>query len=619
MRSCFYFVIQILLVVFILLLKQGNLFALDCKNIFSYVQDKSYSRSIPINELSGESSSYDRFIRGVSGAVDKRSLVQLEGKIPASLEQIPYPVVDIDVYLKTGSEEFVVSGLVINPYMALVVFDENMDKNDIKAVFYKDIKLNIIDEKEYSGKKVYTLIADSKFTLSDSSLEQNQNNQSIRQFLSLYNIPQSSLDLHSFMYPPVGSVVKLFVRKNFFSKDDFLDDNRVVISDDSPLREELGITDRRIKTATASLSPESGSFKVLVVVHEYILWTVNRFLSYRSTGGFCGRYDDSDRATINLLSKILSSPALIKSYSKIFAPNRSLYKIDVDKWVVGYDDTIAEMVRVFLSSELEKADTVTQICKRYGLDRDKELKKAYKKVIWALGRHQYRKDKGFFRGNVKDFLEPSFVGYATVVSSNTVMTVTSNIYDNMLEEDERSFSDEVSVQKGDRFVDALAISSISYKVDNSKLKLSLIRFPEGTFTDLPQAKIGYYEDESRGIVVTESKDSNMAVTLVDICKDQDSCFYNVNPVRNWNLESDEVSEVVNLSTAAIRRKDNSFKQGISPSQKGLPVFGSKDQLIGILRGSEEQAQISMLSRNIEAYLKQAINEDPKLKIRGINE
>ena len=612
-----------------LFLKSTLLVASNCSKIFSYVQDNSYSRNLPLTELSMISSSYDRFISGVSRLlVDKNSFIRLEQKKSnVALTQKPYPVVDVDIYLKKGGDDLVSSSLVINPYIMLVVLDKNIDKNDIQAIFYQDIKLNIIDEKEYSGKSVYTLLSDVKLDVSDSSLVTNQDNQNIRQFLSLYNVPRNENDLQSFFYPQVGSMIKVFVRKNFLLKDNFLSSIFTEWSggyDYRRLRErvyfwerfvevkvDLGITKRRIKELTGTISEESGTFKILTELCEYIRKEVSYYDG--RTIKFFGSINPDTERFMNILAKLLSSDSLVKSYTKLFAPNRLLYKLDVNQWFEGHDDLIEELVDIYLD-DTDNYQAIETICKRYGVkDMKKELKVAMKRIIWATGRRLYKEDKKIFKGKQKTSFAPTFEGYATVVSSNAVITVSSNLK-NVAGETDDNFSDEISIQKGDTFIDALGVSKFSYGYGESKLNISLIRFPDGTFDGVPHAKIGYFEDESRGIMVTESEEENRSVTLVDIFEDPDSYFYYVYPVKYLNLESETEN-----TTTSIRKKNDSIKDLINPSRKGQVIFGSNDQLIGFLRGASAKFQVTMITEGIDAFIKQAINEDPKLKIRGINE
>ena len=55
------------------------------------------------------------------------------------------------------------------------------------------------------------------------------------------------------------------------------------------------------------------------------------------------------------------------------------------------------------------------------------------------------------------------------------------------------------------------------------------------------------------------------------------------------------------------------------SKKGLPFFGPDDKLIGFLRGSIKKPQVILIPEGVLEEVRGLVKDNPKLKIRGINE
>ena len=625
MRTYFYCVLKILIVL-LALLEQEALFALDCSELFSYVQSKSVSDSKTVSTLSQIPSSYQRFVHGASHLVSEDSFIKIDTEESSNdLDQQVYPVVDVDIFFKTGAETILKPALILDSKTMLVVVDKNIDRDSIDAVFYQDLNLKTVNEREYEGKKIYTLLSDIEFEIPDTSLENRQDQKTIREFLSLYNVPQDDSDINSFLFPQVGSVVKVFIRKNSIQKDGFLYDalrlqHKMFSEEDyTPVKKDLGITDKLIRRAEKNLTEENGRIKILNEVYRFI-----ENLQYNLGINALSKADpDNEPKDIKvgrIIAKILSSSRVRESYSGLFVPSRNLYKVDVEDMIVGFDEALEQLKDIFLDDDTKI--TIERIRSRYGIGKDEEIKIAFKKIIWAIGRRIYKADKKFFNKKESDGFEPDFVGYATIVSSNTIMTVSSVLKDIGIEDDEY-FDDEVCIQNQSGFIDAVSMHHISYDNISSYVNVSFIRFPDGTFDNQVHAKLGYSNDKSRGILVTESEDDTRSVTLVDMCEDPDSCFYKVYPVKEKDLESSSnengKDENSSDSTPDNPKMDNSVKGVINPSRKGFPLFGSDDKLIGFLRGSIKKPQVILIPEGVVEEVKALISKNPKLKIRGMNE
>ncbi len=662
MKKCFY-PIQVICFLF-LSFYSSVLFGTDCKDIFSFAQQPSFKNGLSVVDLSKIPSRYKRFIRSVADPSNEYGYLQADYKVgeASDSDRILYPIVTVDLYSKGSESILKLDALVISPKEVLLALsvDDYIDINSFE-IYYKNLNLTVTKEFSYDHKNFYQLSSPSELSVSPANFLSPRD--ALRDEFSLRYIPQNEKDILSFILPEAGSMVKLFLRSNIITKARLVDNT--TFKNEQKFKEELGFKGKVFE------DPNNGILDINTLMSRFfdpeilneesregiqelairrVVYDVAGFISYASELYFDeykqkleGKNSKFKWAlrVIPVIAKILSFDTIIDSYtgtfvshkgllgyrdpmslvSTSFLPNNNFYKYSSEKWIRGFDEEIEKLVDLYLGLQdrihfstikphLLLIDDVSRV------DLKSALRSAFKRVIWSMGRILYLKDKEFFEKDRGSKHYPHFEGYATVVSSNTIITSKDSLF-TMLKDNLSRFSDLVSVKKGNHFIDAIDIHEISVPGPGIATKsILVIRFPDGTFDDLPQVQVGTARGNEYGILVSESNfnNDNIALSLVKIEKSSSTNFDQSRVLRNADLIENPTMKPYTLKIEACTDPNNN---AINFKRSGYPIF-EKRKLVGILDGSHTNPNVIKLSEDLLSKIKELTKKDPKLKIGGIN-
>ncbi len=648
----------------LLLVHSGVLLGSDCSNIFSFVETKTFKNGFSLVDLSKIPSVHKRFIRSVVDTSNEYNYLQADYKVEEGSEsgRILYPVVTVDLYSKGSDSILKLSALVISPKEILLALDPDMSM-DINSfeIYYKNLNLNVTKEFSYERRNVYQLSSPSELAIPPTSFSTKYD--ALRDVFSLRYVPQNEKDLLPFILPEASSMVKLFLRRNIITKARLVDNPTFVFEKD--FKEELGFKGKVFE------DPNNGILDINTLMSRFfdpeilneesregiqelairrLMYDVAGFISYATElyfDEYKQKLEGKDSKfkwalrVIPVIAKILSFDTIIDSYtgtfmshkgllghrdpmslvSTSFLPNNDFYKYSSEKWVRGFDEEIEELVDLYIGLQerihvstikphLLLIDDVSRV------DLKSAIRSAFKRTIWSMGRILYLKDSKFFEKERDSRHYPHFEGYATVVSSNTIITSKNSLL-TMLQDNLPRFSDPVSVKKGNRFIDAIDVHEIPTPGPGIATKsILVIRFPEGTFDDLPQVQVGTARGNEYGILVSESNfnNDNIALSLVKVEKSSSTNFDQSRVLRNADLIENPSMKPYTLEIEAVTDPENN---AINFEHSGYPIFENR-KLVGILDGTYLNPNVIKLSEELLSQIKALIDSDPKLKIRGIN-
>ena len=718
MIRCFY---NGILLIVLLNLHSTILQALDCSDLFKYIQTSTPSFLPPglsYEDLSLISSSYDRFFEGrIEDNRNSQSYVELS-KFDGHSEVL-YPVVKVDVTISNdvGKKASVSKNeaLIYTPNDMIIVFHGKLSSDSIRSVRYQGTKMDVSKLIHIENKTLCVVSSKQSLQVDDNyaDIQNSSNNRnSLRDFLGLRVVPQNLGQMLEFLYPPLQSVINyITVRK---IRDD-LD-----LSGDTELQRLENLYYEVIESFGYSLHFFKNINKVRLTHGEQDkkkLEELRNFIRHMILRNMIAMYQGSKMFKTSFVkdgtSKDISEDKVVEKNNQKNSSDWEEFmrafeallrspriqnivdhlvknKVVFDPWDWSYEfendashpeteqlfDTliqillnrtkntdlseifvsmIARISNVFNTYFYHQGNLIFTTSSQQLMNMENiynEVKIVVKKMVYmfALKRKNLRiglfEDKYQNKGNVDKIISGCS---GVIVSANTMLTAAHCV-------EKLGPLGFIKIIVGSKLAESVGVYIDPKYYENNAVSndVAIVRFPEGTFRNMPYAKISFSDGSKKVVIATTKATPNVRKVFLGIkgtqIKYDPEVYLNIRALKEDGVDDkgidkkawkDRLTEVIkNLNDEQISEQfrkhigpygepvDLASKtytswesyKGVQHGDSGSPIYSIKGRVVAIVSGGtsdEGTGTDGPLLKDSKDFIEDVLAHDSRVEINGL--